>query len=288
MPAAELAASPELRAKVAGLQAGEDPYAAAVKLAWGILLLCCETEGSVSTAGVECVKAGLDAGALGFLRSGVLDSVAMGDETEDVRLAAASVVHQLGLLFVEVANEGMAELRERSRQGGDAELQASPAGGGAEGTSMAVDQRGAGTAQPPPTPDTLATLLTTLAAALRTHPGLYLDETLRSPQLSELMGDVGQNAALINVPSVFLGYVDVLTALAATQVGARLMFQQLRPENAAQAVSWRRFFETLHAVIRQYNPPPGEGQDGAPARAPDFVLSPTDTRALCAMATLFE
>ena len=51
-------------------------------------------------------------------------------------------------------------------------------------------------------------------------------------------------------PSAFLAYVEVLTALAAGERGARSMFAQLRAENSFMVVSWRRMFEILHTIIR--------------------------------------
>jgi hypothetical protein len=47
---------------------------------------------------------------------------------------------------------------------------------------------------------------------------------------------------------------QVLTALAAGEKGARSMYDQLRGENAFPLVSWRRMFQLLGTVVRQYMP----------------------------------
>jgi hypothetical protein len=294
-----VARSAEVRAKVAALSPADDPYAAAVSLGWGVLGLCSGEE-AAAPAALAAVGAALDAGALGFLRAGVLGSVPMGDEGEDVRLVAASVVHQLLMLLVEadVAPEAVARLRAASADGAQAEhdaAAAAAAGAAAPGTAtlMALDPRGGGPAFPapapaPPPPDSLASLLGALAAALAGHPALFLEAGPRYPQLSALMQEVAAGPD-IDVPSVFRAYYDVLGAIAATPAGARSMFQQLRPEHCLPAVSWRRFFDTLHAVVRLYSPPQGEGPAAAgQGRASDQVMLATDSAGLCAMAALFE
>lgn len=48
--------------------------------------------------------------------------------------------------------------------------------------------------------------------------------------------------------------VQVLTALAAGEKGARSMYLQLRGDDRFAAVAWRRMFQLLVTVIRQYVP----------------------------------
>lgn len=78
----ELAASRELDQKIgqgaggASAGAAEDPHGAVLRLAWGVLLSLHGPESAAERAG-QLVGAATEAGALGFLRSGVLDSVPM-------------------------------------------------------------------------------------------------------------------------------------------------------------------------------------------------------------------
>jgi Nuclear pore complex scaffold, nucleoporins 186/192/205 len=306
----------------------EDYYSAVVRLTWGMLPLCCD-EKNLTKRGLGDVKSALRAGALGFLGAGVMGSVPMADEDEDIRLTAASVVHQLLVLFVEVAPEGMEQLKKVSTDGADAELEAdnnninnntqqqqNANGAGDvnnfEVSMMVVDAR-SGTSMPHNVhigPDTLVILLQSLATVFNARPALFLDDERRSPQVGHIMNEIGNDNALRCIPSIFLGYLDVLTALARSDVGARMIFAQLKGENAPPLVSWRRMFSTLHAVIRQYNQPhqgqmansgsggggggiysgtaPGGGQGGNRGGISDIVLPAADTKALVAFCRLYE
>ena len=158
--------------------------------------------------------------------------------------------------------------------------------------------------------DTLSSLLYSLARVYTARPGLFLDEDRRSLHVAQLMTSVGSDPQLRNVPSIFLSYVVVLTALATTEIGARIVFAQLCGDNAPALIGWRRMFATLHAVINTYNTDtmPAHGPSaGAPTSADqsgnsgggggsagkkkgvsDIVLPETDTKALVAFARLFE
>jgi hypothetical protein len=275
-----LAADAAVGAKVAQLEPRDDPYAAAAHLAWGLLLLCSETR---EAAAVAMIDAALAAGALGFLRAGVLDSVPMADESEDVRGVAASVALQLLMLFWEVAAEGKDTLKERSVEGARAE-KAEPVEAPSSAALMAVDGRFGAPAPSPP--DSLAALLGAVAATLRLRPALFLDEARRSVQLGALAADACSQA-LADVPSVLVAYLGLLTAVAETEAGARAMFHQLRVENAAEAVSWRRMFDALRGVVCRYALAAEGGAEGAPPPFSDVVLPVADTLALCAFARLF-
>ena len=292
----------------------DDGCAAVVRLAWGLLPLCCD-EQSLTKRALGDVKAALNGGALGYLGSAVMSSHAMKDEDEDVRLTAASVVHQLLTLFLEVASEGMALLRETTLKGAAAELEAdtintttttttttamdADVGGGhphpssssamvlATTTTTTSTTTSAAQETYHPRPDTLATYLNSLAAAFSVHPALFLEEERRVEHVGVCMSEIGHDPALANIPSIFLGYLAVLTALAKTEAGARNMFAQLRGDNAPTLVSWRRMFDTLQTIVRRYNP--GEGQEqGGGGRTSELILSANDTKALCAFSRLFE
>lgn len=303
----------KIRSRITTANHQEDYYSAVVRLAWGMLPLCCEGNTLTEKRGLEDVKAALQGGALGFLGAGVMGSVPMTDEAEDIRLTVASVIHQLLVLFIEVAPEGMEHLRKVSIDGAEAEMEAditvqqqqgvngNGAAGGGEISMMVVDAR-SGTGMPYSVhigPDTLGILLQSLSAVINARPALYLDEERRSPQVSHIMSEIGFDNALRCVPSIFLGYLAVLTALARSEVGARMIFNQIRGENAPALVSWRRMFTTLHAVINQYNrqgqmdsnggnTTAATGQGQSRGGISDIVLPATDTKALCAFARLYE
>jgi nuclear pore complex protein Nup205 len=304
----------KIRSRIASSNHQEDYYSAVVRLAWGMLPLCCEGNTLTEKRGLEDVKAALANGALGFLGAGVMGSVPMADEDEDIRLTAASVVHQILVLFIEVAPEGMKQLRKVSIYGAEAEMEAdipvqqqqqsvheNGAVGGGEVSMMIVDAR-SGTGMPHSVhigPDTMGVLLQSLAVVINARPALYLDEERRSPQVSHIMIEIGFDNALRCVPSIFLGYLAVLTALGRSEVGARMIFNQIKGENAPPLVSWRRMFTTLNAVIQQYNrqgqmesnggnTTGASGQGQTRGGISDIVLPATDTKALCAFARLYE
>ena len=277
----------------------EDPYSVAVRFAWGMLPLICEANQKSLDRGLADVKAALKSGALGFLASGVMRSVPMKQEDEDVRLTAASVLHQMLVLFIEVSPEGMALLRKHTLDGGAKELEADnqpsevPRMANGDGTLMAADTRsthGFAGGLPPfvLTPDTLSTLLFSFAAVFSARPALFLAEDRRSPLVDQLKTEMGSDHYLRNVPSIFLSYLAVLTALAHTEIGARLVFTQLRGDNAPPLVGWRRMFSILQDVVRRYNPPQENGTSAGQSRASDSILPINDTKALCAFAHLFE
>jgi len=285
-----LAKDSSLDAKIRGLESGIEPtYFAAVRLSWGILSLCC-SDSIASARSVEDLCAALKAGVLDFFSNDVLGSLPMGDEAEDIRLTSASVVHQLLMLLLEVGPEGIADLRTRSKKLAALERdeQAIPGTLVQGGSSrMIVDHRPLPCETPPPVPDSLGTLLKTLAAVLEMRPALYAPGASES-LLSDLMQDVGNDSDLMAGPSVFLGYMAVLSALTATEMGARMIFAQLGGENAPVAVSWRRFFGTLPNVIRRYDVPNNKANGVPGQRATShFVLSIAETKGLCAFTGVF-
>lgn len=287
-------------AKIAAHGASEDPYSVAVRFAWGMLPLLCEADQRSVDRGETDVKASLTSGALGFLGTGVMGSIGMAQEDEDVRVTAASVLHQMLVLFMEVSSDGMQQLRRQTLDGAQKELEVdtqmaeAPKMGLGGDSLMVVDTRSNGFATGPApivlSPDTLSTLLFSLAAVFTARPALYLDEDRRSPFVSQLMMELGEDQYLRNVPSIFLSYLAVLTALAHTEIGARMVFTQLRGDNAPPLVGWRRMFDILQAIVRRYNPPQSQenGPSATQSRTSDSILPTNDTNALCAFAHLFE
>lgn len=290
----ELASSQELDQKIGGGGGTTDePHGAVLKLAWGVLLSQYGTEQQARRA-VDLVKAATQGGACAFLRTGVLESVPMQDDADHQRELYASVAHQLtmGYLMSPAGRESSEALSELSMSQGQEEVAASAAHAApAASTLMAVDTAQA--AAPASKPDNLASLLSLLAAVYTVHPDLFLDDNLRYEVFGEFMESVAGSPALLASPSVFVAYLEVLTALASGEKGARSMYMQLRGDDRFAQVNWRRMFQLLLTVVRQYVPEGGAagGSTGAGAmqqRLSDFVLPACDSKAICAYLALFR
>lgn len=300
-----LASSAMLDSKVRWFcdQLQESQYASALKLAWGLVPLCCCQDESLIQRGIDDVTEALSKEAVGFLGIDMLNSPSMTCEDVDVRHVAASVVYQTAMLVREVATEGMSELQKRSLDSKAKEMEEWwPVD---SETTMAPRRRVASVgpiALPPsllftPTEDTLASLLFAIASSLTIHPALFA----ASPQTSMLgpfMGDVGSSSDFMDVPSVFLGYLAVLSSLATTEQGAQMIFNQLRRESAPVGASWQRLFALLHEVIRMYEPSSslddtsgreqGAQNQQQQGRLSSMALRPADNRGLCAFVDLLE
>jgi hypothetical protein len=98
----ELAADRQLDATITAMIPSEDPFAAPIRLAWGLLLL---TQGPATAGerGVAEIKTATEAGVLQFLAGGVLEGAGLEDEPPERRQLCASVVHQLAMEFIVVA-----------------------------------------------------------------------------------------------------------------------------------------------------------------------------------------
>ncbi|KAL4457392.1 hypothetical protein ABPG75_012257 [Micractinium tetrahymenae] len=295
----DLAGAAELDSKISGGGAGDDAHGAVLKLAWGVLLSQYGPE-HVAGRAVQLVKDAASSGAFGFLRTGVLDSVPMQDDADHQRELYASIINQLVMnyLMSPAGTESTEVLTELSISLGQEEVAASavPAAAPAAGTMMAVDAAQA--AAPAPKPDSLATLLGLLASVYGMHPGLFLQENLKYDEFGQFMEGVAGSTVLASSPSTFLAYLEVLTALASGEMGARSMYLQLRGDDRFAQVNWRRMFQLLITVVRQYIPEDGAAASGtAAAAAPagsiqqrmnDFVLPACDSKALCAYLGLFK
>jgi len=274
-----LANDTALAAKIKALDASNDTYSSVVRLAWGALLLCCGDSKSTEQA-LDRVRAALSAGAVAFLGTEVMASIPMADEDEDIKFTAASTVQQLLMLLLEVAPEAQAELKARSLEGAASEMDAGSTAPATGGAMMVVDLQ---PSAHPRKPDSIATLLQSISVVLNIHPALF------PPQLSNLLLQVGMDTNLMNVPSVFLGYHAVLSALATTESGAQMVFNQLQGDNAPPLVSWRRMFTILRDVIKIYDAPAdGEDSGGRQQGPSNLVLPNVVTEGLCAFVGVFR
>lgn len=90
-----------------------------------------------------------------------------------------------------------------------------------------------GQAAPPAAkPDSLASLLSLLAATYGMHPELFLDDSLRYEVFGTFMEEVAGGAAITAVPSAFLAYLEVRACLLFFLVISWLMNWLMDPDPA--------------------------------------------------------
>lgn len=290
----ELLADAALEHRVVELHLPDDPYAAVAKLAWGTAQAAYGAEGGTART-AALVQEGLRGGALRALQDLALGSEPMRDEAPHQRELYAGVVHQLLMLFLDTGagRDSLEGLCATSLAEGLEEITGPPDGKPPAGALMEIP----GTqSRPPRAADTLGALLRLLSSVFDASPDLFLDKEQRHEAFGQFMDYVAQHEVMQAAPSVFLAYVKVLTSLASGQQGARSMFMQLRGENTYAALSWRRMFEILVQVVRQYVPEPdtympsngGGSSVEVQQRSTDFVLPACDSAALCAYLDLFR
>ena len=261
-------------------------HVALIRFIWGVLSLSCDV---VTDAAISDVVSALDDGAISLLGE-ILRLAAFVEEAEEIRIIIASVAHQLLMLFVEVANEGIAVLQERTQSQQSEELKESSSldtksldyvsgswlphfGDGVNSLKFKSHRK-----------DTMASLMDAVGITLRMHPGLFLDESRRAPELGTL-SQLGSDVRLCMTPSFLISYICFWTNIASTSIGARSVFHNLLHSSAPQFCSWRRMFYTLQEVIKLY----GGMEKGAKQGSQEPVVLPKgDTLTLCAFAYLFE
>ena len=200
----------------------------------------------------------------------------------------ASVVHQFLLIFIDTVDEGISWLVKESKASRGKELLKSTEEKAGKG--MALDRVSSmGCPKSTAPPDGIGSLLRVWSSCLRHNPPLILGSESSQAHLAMFLRSVGTDSALAGVPSVFVGYMEVLQALAVTSHGARIVFQQLRDENAPPLVSWKRLFETLKNVILMYeNQSVGDRRGDVQQHTSHLVLHDADARGLCAFVGVFE
>lgn len=302
----DLARSQKLDSVIRKVSPADNPFMAAIMLVWGVMTLYCDADDLVDR-GLKDLEMALDAGAFAFLEHFVLESPSMADETESIKYVASSIVYQLSCLFLEVSQQGFTSLIARSMKGLSKEFDEGQDqahntqndGKFAMDVAIEDDQHSHQSRElhrVKPGPDSVATLLSAIAKALALHPSLFQFDPDEAVTLRNLIGEVGRNSQLSNVPSVLVAYVDVLAALASGEDGARMVFVQLLSKEAPPLVSWQRIFVALSRVVELYTPTGDSGREGqegygrksAPPIPNDAVVLPSpDTKALCAFAKLF-
>jgi len=200
---------------------------------------------------------------------------------QDLNCIVASVVHQFILVFIDVADEAVSTLVKESKRRRDGEV-------GNNRALVEVKDKVTGS-EVPKVSDSIGSFLSLWASCMVSDTALIGSETAQV-HLGLFLRAVGTDSALMCIPSVFLGYTEVLVALASTSDGARIVFHQLRDKNSPPAVSWKRLFDTLRAVIEIYE---GAGvKEGRHAdvqqQTGSIVLPEAESDGLCGFVKIFE
>lgn len=299
----DLARDSTISSKASSLDASE-PYSASVKFGWGVLLANFGDETSRRGEAANFIQAAVRAGVLEFFVSNIIDSEAMQDDTDYQRELYASILNQqlMNFLCSTVGRDNVVRMCNESALQAASEV----IGGGVHSTPPNSVETGAlvvkkGTsgakAALAATADNLSSILKLLGGILRMNPQLFLDPALRYDTLGEFMGFVAEHEA-IHSPTVFVCYLDVLSVLATGEDGARSMYQQLRPGNSVEMLSWSRMFKVLMKVIQEYLPPDPDQHDktlgasntavGVQQRPLDLVMPSCDAMGMCAFLRLFS
>ena len=233
------------------------------------------------------MRSALDAGAVATLAS-LLSSPAFADDAPAARRVAAASAHDalVALMDSDAGRDAVGELASACADAAAADAAAAAGAPATTSTSSyaLVPSAGGGAPAPPPpgratdppTPDTLATLLTALAAVLRAAPELWLDDALRADVVGEFLEYVGGHPVLAEAPSALVAYTDVLAAIAAGGPdGAAAVLNQLCVSNAPGAtVSWAAGLGAMSEYCARYA---GPSAAAAAAAAGDPYSQPSFT-----------
>jgi len=127
--------------------------------------------------------------------------------------------------------------------------------------------------------DSIGSLLALWATCLE---GSYPLFEAYQEHVAKFLRAVGTDEQLIMVPSVFIGHMRILSAVASTEQGADVVFRVLHDKNASAHVAWRKLFATLRAVIAMY-----ESAGNSNQHISSTVLPEADTNGLCAFVDVF-
>lgn len=133
--------------------------------------------------------------------------------------------------------------------------------------------------QPVAQSDSIGSLLELWAVCLK---GSYPLFEAYQEHVAKFLRAVGTDEQLIMVPSVFIGHMRILSAVASTEQGAEVVFRVLHDKNASPHVAWRKLFATLKSVIAMY-----EGIVSSNQQISSTVLPEADTNGLCAFVDVF-
>ncbi len=204
----------------------------------------------------------------------------MGHLGEVMEFNIASIVYQFILLFVEIS-DGMNQdvnhivwLVQSSKNKAREEIEKKDA----SVTPMEDEKE-------QPSPDSIASLLNIWAVCLNKRYSLF---KISQETVATFLRAVGTDDALIMVPSVFIGHMKMLSAIASTEVGAKVIFSSLHDKNTSQFVMWRKLFAALKQAIQVYENSVVDQRSDAQQPISATVLNEADSNGLCAFVDVFR
>ena len=284
-PAAALAMS--TAAATPGADSSSSAHLAIAEMVCAVMKAYCSTQ-ATNDAGV----------AIQLLKSGVLGEMKrvlfadLPSINEVVDFTVAPTVYQFLLILIDVSDDIAEEtspvpwLVRSSKENALQEIQAEdqnhvPQYGhghhGLHGLHGHHGQQGQRTSAPPG--DSIGSLLSLWATCLQ---GSYPLFESSQEHVAKFLRAVGTDEQLIMVPSVFIGHMRVLCAVASTEQGAEVVFRVLHDKNTSPNVAWRKLFAMLKLVIAKYDVASNGNQHTS-----STVLREADTNGLCCFVEVF-
>lgn len=263
--------SPRLQKRMEEFPAGSSETATILKFVRSSMVFYLSIKSEVEKAKKDSFNA---------IKSGVfqmLKGCYFGAETKslpgDLEFTISSAIHQAILLFVDGSDDSVKLLVNESKKRLSDEL--------ASSWHMDISE----TAEP----DSLGSLLRLWASCLDGNASLCSMEDTQN-HVGLFLRSVGVEADLIGIPSVFIGYMEMLSSLASSPVGARVVFKELRDINSPSTTNWKKMFESLNSVVREYrNRSLRDGRrTDIQQQLSNDVLREADTLGLCAFVNVFR
>lgn len=263
-----------------GADGAASAHLAIAETAWAVMKLYCLNQASSSSdAGVVIQM--LKNGVLGEMQRVLFEDLASVNEVVD--FIVASTVYQFLRILIDVSDEIDEETSPvpwlvRSSKGNalqeiraEDQNAAPPYGQGHHGLH--------GQRPSAPPGDGIGSLLSLWATCLS---GSYPLFESSQEHVAKFLRAVGTDEQLIMVPSVFIGHMRVLCAVASTEQGAEVVFRVLHDKNTSPNVAWRKLFAMLKLVITKYDVASNGNQHTS-----STVLREADTNGLCSFVDVF-
>ena len=270
---------------MAGAENLASAHLAIAEMLCAVMKVYCSTRATPSDTGAAIQL--LKKGVLGEMKRVLFDDLSSVNEVVD--FTVASTVYQFLLILIDVSEDIDEEaspvpwLVRSSKENALQEIQAeeqnhaSQYGHGQHGLHGIHGHQG----QRPSAPlgDSIGSLLSLWATCLRGSYPLF--ETSQE-HVAKFLRAVGTDEQLIMVPSVFMGHMRVLCAVASTEQGAEVVFRVLHDKNTSPNVAWRKLFAMLKLVISKYDVASNGNQHTS-----STVLREADTNGLCCFVEVF-
>jgi len=244
------------------------PFVAIVQMVESMMGLYFEKHDQEASKGA--IQA-LSRGVFGHMKQLLFDECQLDEVME---FTVASTVYQFVLLSIDVS-EGISEeskspvswLVKSSKDRAVASRRARPGDGETDAIFPADD---------------LASLLHLWASCLE---GRFSLVEASQEYIAKFLRAVGTDEHLMLIPSVFIGHMAILSALASTQQGACTVFHSLHDKNTSPFVAWQKLFSTLKSMIQIYG---NAARSEVQQPVSSLVLPEDETNGLCAFVNVFR